>query len=123
MSIRDAAHEIAVVEPIVHKQAERNVEDMRLAVLRKREPAWELDRVSNLHDWVYRESTVSALTERLANVTNAYITINHEPGAPALNRLTAVADGMNPELAKQLTSPVLTITPLVRNIDSGDMER
>lgn len=123
MSIRDVAREIAVVEPIAQKQAEQNVENMRLAVMRKKEPAAELDRASNMRDWVAREGTVSALTERLANVTSGHIIIRYEPGACALDRLTAVADGINLELAKQRTNPAPTITPLVHNIDRGDMER
>lgn len=123
MSIREAAREIAVIEPIAQKQAEQNVEDMRLAVLREKEPASELDRATNMRDSVNREGTVSALTERLANVTSGHITINHEPGASALNRLTAVADGINLELAKQRTNPTPIITSPVRNIDRGDIER
>jgi len=123
MSIREAAREIVAIEPIAQKQAERNVEDIRLAVLRKKEPAAELDRATNMRDWVAREGTVSALTERLANVTSGQITINHEPGASALNRLTAVADGINLELSKRRTNPTPTITPPVRQIDRGDLER
>ncbi|MET3762108.1 fido (protein-threonine AMPylation protein) [Sphingomonas sp. UYEF23] len=123
MSIRDAAREIVVIEPIAQKQAERNVEEMRVAVLRKKEPAAELDRATNMRDWVAREGTVSALTDRLANVSSGHITINHEPGASALSRLTAVADGINLELAKQRTTPTPTITPPVRQVDRGDLER
>ncbi|WP_010188432.1 Fic family protein [Sphingomonas sp. PAMC 26605] len=123
MSITEAAREIVTIEPIAQKQAERNVEDMRLAVLRKKEPAVELDRATNMRDWVAREGTVSVLTDRLANVTSGHITINHEPGASALNRLTAVADGISLELAKQRTNPTPTITPPVRQIDRGDLER
>jgi len=123
MSIREAAREIAVIEPIAHNQAERNVDDMRLAVLRKKEPASELDRATNMLDWAVREGTVSALTDRLANVTSGHITIRNEPGASALDRLTAVADGINLELMRQRTNPTQAITPPVRNIDRGDMER
>ena len=123
MSIREAAREIVAIEPIAQKQAERNVEDIRLAVLRKKELAAELDRATNMRDWAAREGTVSALTERLANVTSGQITINHQPGASALNRLTAVADGINLELSKQRTNPTPTITPPVRQIDRGDLER
>jgi hypothetical protein len=96
---------------------------MRLAVLRKKEPASELDRATNMRNWVVREGTVSALTDRLANVTSGHITIRNEPGASALDRLTAVADGINLELMRQRTNPTPAITPPVRNIDRGDMER
>lgn len=123
MSIREAVREIVAIEPIAQKQAERNVEDIRLAVLRKKEPAAELDRATNMRDWVAREGTVSALTARLANVSSGHITITHEPGASALDRLTAVADGINLELAKQRTDPTPAITPPVRQIDRGDLER
>lgn len=122
MSIREVAREIVAIEPIAQKQAERNVEDIRLAVLRKKEPAAELDRATNMRDWVAREGTVSALTDRLANVSSGHITIIHEPGASALNRLTAVADGINLELAKQRTDPTPAIAPPVRQIDRGDLE-
>jgi hypothetical protein len=123
MSIREAEREIAVIEPIAHNQTERNVGDMRLAVLRKKEPASELDRATNMRDWVVREGTVSALTDRLANVTSGHITIRNEPGASALDRLTAMVDGINFELARQRTCPAPAIAPQVRNIDRGDMER
>ncbi len=89
MSIREAAREIVAIEPIAQKQAERNVEDIRLAVLRKKEPAAELDRATNMRDWVAREGMVLALTDRLANVLSGQITINHEPGASALNSSAA----------------------------------
>lgn len=99
------------------------MEEIRLAVLRKKEPAAELDRATNMRDWVAREGTVLALTERLANVSSGHITITHEPGASALNRLTAVADGINLELSKQRKNPTPTITPPVRQIDRGDLAR
>lgn len=95
----------------------------RSTVLRKKEPAAELDRATNMRDWVAREGTVSSLTDRLATVSSGHITINPEPGASALNRLTAVADGINLELSKQRTNPTPTITPPVRQIDRGDMVR
>jgi hypothetical protein len=38
-------------------------------------------------------------------------------------RLTAVADGINLELSKRRTNPTPTITPPVRQIDRGDLER
>ncbi len=66
MTVSEVAREIAVVEPIVRNQAERQVEDMRLVVLRKKEPAAEFDRATNMPDWVVRDGTVSALTGRLA---------------------------------------------------------
>jgi len=62
-----------------------------------------------MRDWVAREGTVSALTSRLADVASGHITINHEPGASALNRLAAIADGINLELAQQRANPTPTI--------------
>ena len=121
--IMDVVREIAVVEPIARIQAARNVEEVRLAVLRKKEPASEQDRATNMRDWVVREGTLSALTDRLTNVASGHITIKHDPGASALDRLTAVADGINLELAKQRPNPTLTVTPPVRQIDHGDLER
>lgn len=123
LTIREAAREIAVIEPIAQKQAEQNVENMRLAVLRKKEPAAELDRASNMRDWVARDGTVAALTSRLADVASGHITINHEPGASALDRLTAIADGINLELAKQRANPTPAIAPPVRQIDHGELDR
>lgn len=123
MTVRDVAREIAVVEPIAQKQAEQRVEDLRLAVLRKKEPASELDRASNMRDWVARDGNVSALTDRLAGVTGGHVTVRHEPGASALDRLTAVADGISLELSRQRTNPTPTITPPIREIDRGDRER
>ena len=76
-----------------------------------------------MRDWVAREGTVSALTDRLANVSSGHTTINHEPGATALNRLTAVADGIKLELSKQRTNSTPTISPPIRHIDRGDLDR
>lgn len=123
MTVRDIAREIVVVESIAQKQAEQKVEDMRLAVLRKKEPASELDRASNMRDWVVRDGNVSALTDRLAGVTSGHVSIRHDPGASALDRLTAVADGINMELSRQRTNSTPTITPPIREIDRGDRER
>ncbi len=123
MTISEVAREIVVVESVARRQAEQKMEDMRLAVLRKKEPASEFDRASNMRDWVVRDGTVSALTDRLAGVTSGHVTIRYEPGASALDRLTAVADGINLELARQRTISTPAITPLVRNIDRDDRER
>lgn len=123
MTIREVTREIVVVEPIARKQAEQKVEDMRRAVLRKKEPEAEHERASNIRDWVARDGNVSALTGRLAGVTSGQVTIRYEPGAPALDRLTALADGINVELAKQRTNPTPTMKPPVRDVDRGDRER
>lgn len=119
----DVAREIAVVAPIARNQAERTVEETRLAVLRKTEPASELDRATNMRDWVVRDGSASALTERLAGVTSGAITIRHDPGTPALDRLTAIADGINLELSRQRFAPTPTVNPPIREIDRGDRER
>lgn len=55
MSVRDAAHEIAVVEPIAHKQAERNVEDIQPDNPNIRpgtSPPFELSRLTPNPPWV-----------------------------------------------------------------------
>lgn len=111
MSIPEVVREIAAVEPVARNQAERTVEETHLAVLRKAAPASDQDRAVNMRDWVAREGTMAALTDRLENVTSGHVTIRHDPGASALERLTAVADGINLELAKQrtITTPPPTI--------------
>ena len=122
MNITEVVREIAAVGPIARNQAERNVEETRLAVLRKTAPASEHERASNLRDWLARDGTVSALTERLEHVASGHLTIRHDPGASALDRLTAVADGINLELAKQRTVQTPIVMPLAR--DPGpDLER
>ena len=127
MSVTEVVREIATVEPVARLQAERNVEETRLAVTRKTAPPSDYDRASNMRDWVAREGTMAALTDRLENVASGSITIRHEPGAPAIERLTAIADGINLELTKQrsIASPTITqptVTPPVRDI-SQDLER
>ena len=128
MSVVEAVREIAVVGPIALNQAERDVEETRLAVLRKAAPASDQDRATNMRDWVRRDGSMDALSERLERVASGHITIRHEPGASALERLTSVADGINLELAKQRTipSPTITpptITPPIRSPTRDDMER
>lgn len=122
MNITEVVREIAAVEPIARNQAGRNVEETRLAVLRKTAPASEHERVSNMRDWVARDGTISALTERLEHVASGHITIRHDPGASALDRLTAVADGITLELAKQRTVPTPIVTPTARD-QEPDLER
>lgn len=76
-----------------------------------------------MRDWVVRDGSASALTERLAGVTSGAITIRHDPGTPALDRLTAIADGINLELSRQRSAPTPTVNPPIREIDRGDRER
>lgn len=123
MSITEVVREIAAVEPVARSQAERSVEETRLAVLRKTAPASDQDKATNMRDWVAREGTTAALTERLENVTSGHITIRHDPGASALDRLTAVADGINLELAKQRTIASPTVTLPIGDVARDDIER
>ncbi len=99
------------------------MEELRLAVLRNKAPVSEENLATARRNWIVREGTMSALTDRLAAISSGHITIRHEPGASALNRLMAVADGINLELAKQRTIASPTITPLIRDIDHGDIKR
>ena len=46
---------------------------------------------------------MAVLTEQLEHVASDCITICHDPGAPALERLGAIADGIGRELAQQRT--------------------
>ena len=122
MNVTEVVREIAAVAPVARNQAERNVEETRLAVLRKTAPASEHERASNIRDWVARDGTISALTERLEHVASGHITIRHDPGASALDRLTAVADGITLELSKQRTVSTTIVMPPAR--DPGpDLDR
>lgn len=128
MSVVEAVREISVVGPIALNQAERNVETTRLAVLRRQAPSSDQDRATNMRDWVVREGSMDARSERLERVAGGHITIRHEPGATALERLTSVADGISLELTKQRTmpSPTIsppTITPPTRSVSRDDLER
>lgn len=101
MTVTEVVREIAAVEPIALNQAERQVEETRLAVLRKEAPVSAHERATDLRDWVVKEGNVAALTERLESVESGHITILHVPGAPAIERLEAVANGIGRELAQQ----------------------
>lgn len=118
MNLTDVVREIAAVEPIALNQAERNVEASRLAVLRQTMPASEHEKAVGLRDWAAREGSMAALTDRLEQVESGHITIRYEPGAPALERLSAVADGISRELAQQRTMP-----PPTRQAGQDDIER
>lgn len=127
MDIREAAREIGVVAPIALNQAERGVEDMRLAVLRGTASPADHDKAANLRDWVAQQGSVTAMTDRLEQVASGNITIRHEPGAPAIERLGAISEGINRELVQQRTieTPTIaqpTITPPTRDL-GRDIER
>ncbi len=65
---------------------------------------------------------MAALSERLGQIESGYITIRHDPGAPALDRLAALADGIGRELAQQRSAPSPSIIPMRPN-GRDDIER
>ena len=118
MTVPEVVREIAAVVSIAANQAERNVEATRLAVLRQKAPVSDHERATGLRDWVVREANMTALTDRLEQVESERVTIRHVPGAPAVERLEALANGIGRELAQQRT----VIEP-VRSASRGDIER
>ncbi|WP_293977591.1 Fic family protein [Sphingomonas sp.] len=118
MSVAETVREIAAVAPVALTQAERAAEASRLAVLRHKAPVADHETASDLRDWVAREGNMAALTDRLELVAGGHISIRHEPGAPALDRLRAVADGIGRELAQQRA-----VAPVMRPTGRDDIER
>lgn len=118
MTVLEAAREIGAVAPIAANQAARSAEEMRLAVLRKKAPESAHEAAVERRDWIAREGNMAALSERLGQIEGGHITIRHDPGAPAHERLTALADGIGRELAREQGK----VTPL-RPVDRGDIER
>lgn len=106
-SVPEVVREIAAVGPVAANQAERNVEETRLAVLRQKAPVADHELAADRRDWVLKEGNMVALTARLERVQSGHITIRYDPGAPALERLGAIADGINVSLTKPRTSPRL----------------
>lgn len=105
------AHLVAAIGPVAFSQAERAVETSRLAVLRHKASVAEHERAVDLRDWVAQQGSMAALRERLEQAASGHVTIRHESGAPALDRLRAVADGIGRELDQQrnVTSPLRVI--------------
>ena len=121
MTVLKAAREIGAIVPIAANQADRTAEEVRLAVLRRKAPASEHDQAVAVRDWISREGNVQNLSERLSQIDSGQITVRHEPGAPAVERLGALADGINRELAQQRTIATPVIEPN-RSIER-DIER
>ena len=122
MTVLDAAREIGAVAPIAANQAARNAEEARLAVLRQKAPAATEQQAIERREWIAREGNMAALSERLGQIESGYITIRHDPGAPALDRLAALADGIGRELAQQRSAPSPSIIPMRPN-GRDDIER
>ena len=101
MALAEVVREISAVAPIAANQAEQSVEDTRLAVLRHKAPVSEHERATDLRDWVVREGNMAALTDRLEQVESGYVTVRHDPGVPAQERLTALSEGIGRELSRQ----------------------
>lgn len=105
MDVREVVREIAATGPVALNQAERAVEATHLAVLRRTGSTSEHDRAVNVRDWVAQHGTMAKLTDRLEQAENGRITIRYEPGATALDRLHAVAEGIDRALARQHVIP------------------
>jgi cell filamentation protein len=101
MTLAEAVREIVAVGPVAASQAERLAEGARLAVLRQKAPAADHDRAADLREWVIREGNMAALSERLEQVAGGQITVRYDPGAPALERLSAIADGIGREMSRE----------------------
>lgn len=123
MTVAETAREIVAVQPIAANQAERAAEENRIAVLRRTAPASSHDLATSVRDWAARDGTVTALTDRLADVAGGDITIRHDPGAPALDRLRAISEGIERELTTQRTVAAPALGSTARTIDPGDIER
>lgn len=122
LSVGDAAREIAAIQPIAAKQAERHAEDARVAVLRRTASPAEQERAEALRDWMRRDGTTASLTDRLIHVAGGEIMIRHNPGVPALERLGAISSGIDRELARQRPVASPTVMPPVRD-PAADKER
>ena len=111
MDVGEVVREIAVVGPVALNQAERAVEATHLAMLRQTGPASEHEMAIGVRDWIAQHGTMAALTNRLEQVENGRITIRYEPGETALERLQAVAEGVDRALARQhmIPSPLPTV--------------
>jgi fido (protein-threonine AMPylation protein) len=117
MTVLEAAREISAVAAIAANQAERNAEETRLAVLGQKAPASEHHRAQALREWIGREGNTEALSERLSQIESGQIIVRYESGALAFDRLGALADGINRELAH------LRLIEPTRPIERGDIER
>jgi fido (protein-threonine AMPylation protein) len=122
MTVVEAAREIGAIAPIAANQAARGAEDTRLTVLRKKAPVTDQEQAEAQRDWVAREGNRTTLAARLGDIKSGHLVIRHEPGAPALDRLKALADGIGQELAKQHMIDRPAIVPL-RPADRGDIDR
>ena len=118
MTIAETVREVAAVGPVAFNQAEREVAASHLAVLRHQMPVADHERAVDQRDWVAQHGTMAMLSERLEQVESGHITIRHEPGASALDRLRAVADGIGRELDRQHI-----VAPPSRVIEDGGIER
>ena len=118
MTIAETVREVAAVGSVAFNQAERAVAASHLAVLRHKMPVADHERAVDQRDWVAQHGTMAMLSERLEQVESGHVTIRHEPGASALDRLRAIADGIGRELDRQRT-----VAPPGRVIEDGRIER
>lgn len=118
MSVTETVHEIRAVADTAARQAERKAEATRIDVLRRKAPESAHEKAAALHEWVRQEGNLERLSDRLAYIASDHITIRHDPGAPAIERLGAIAQGIDRELVQE-RSPTEPIRPIARD----DMER
>jgi cell filamentation protein len=116
MPVLEAAREIGVVAPIAVNQADRREEEARLAMLLRKGPKSDHEQALATRDWVAREGNMDELAERLSQIETGNVTIRHEPSAPAIERLTALADGITRELVQQRTIAAPQVTPIRASI-------
>ncbi len=123
MSVMEAAREIGVVAPIAANQADFAEENARLAVPRGQGSPAEHEAAVVIRDRIARDGSMEVLAERLSRVESGQITIRHEPCAPAIRRLIAIADGITRELAQQRTIATQQIQRLRAIEHDGKLER
>ena len=116
MTVAEIVREIGVVGPVALNQAERAVETSRLAVLRHKAPVSENEQAVDRRAWVAQQGNMAVLAERLEHVESGHITIRHDPGALALDRLSDLADGIGRKLVQQ-RMPATPIRSIGHDID------
>jgi cell filamentation protein len=118
MTVVEAAREVGVVAPIALNQVDRQAEETRLAVLRRKAPASKHDEAVARRDWVVRKGNVPDLSRSLSQIAGGAVTVRHTPGAPAFDRLDALVGGIDRALAHDRSH-----APPVTLIERGEIER
>jgi cell filamentation protein len=118
LTVVEAAREIGVIAPIALNQADRQAEEARLAVLRQKASPVEHATAVDMREWVGREGNMAVLSERLGQIETGLLVFRHNPGAPAVERLGAIAAGIDRELRHEHQE-----VSLMRSVDCRDVER